>query len=80
MAAVGSVIVCEYVEMPALAIAHDCLRLVIACYISYGNQAERNFLSFVSSNEPVKNGCEVMYEMFHILNCSQRQWLHSSVG
>ena len=26
-------------------------------------------LSFVSSNEPVKNGCEVMYEMFHILNC-----------
>ena len=25
--------------------------------------------SFVSSNEPVKNGCEVMYEMFHVLNC-----------
>ena len=25
-------------------------------------------LSFVSSNEPVKNGCEVVYEMFHILN------------
>ena len=25
--------------------------------------------SFVSSNEPVKNGCEVTYEMFHILNC-----------
>ena len=25
--------------------------------------------SFVSSNEPVKNGCEVIYEMFHILNC-----------
>ena len=24
---------------------------------------------FVSSNEPVKNGCEVIYEMFHILNC-----------
>ena len=23
----------------------------------------------VSSNEPVKNGCEVIYEMFHILNC-----------
>ena len=23
--------------------------------------------SFVSSNEPVKNGCEVIYEMFHIL-------------
>ena len=22
--------------------------------------------SFVSSNEPVKNGCEVIYEMFHI--------------
>ena len=22
-----------------------------------------------SSNEPVKNGCEVIYEMFHILNC-----------
>ena len=25
--------------------------------------------SFVSSNEPVKHGCEVIYEMFHILNC-----------
>ena len=25
--------------------------------------------SFVSSNERVKNGCEVIYEMFHILNC-----------
>ena len=25
--------------------------------------------SFVSSNEPVKNGCEGIYEMFHILNC-----------
>ena len=25
--------------------------------------------SFVSSKEPVKNGCEVIYEMFHILNC-----------
>ena len=25
--------------------------------------------SFVSSNEPVNNGCEVIYEMFHILNC-----------
>ena len=25
--------------------------------------------SFVSSNEPVKNGCEMIYEMFHILNC-----------
>ena len=24
--------------------------------------------SFVSSNGPVKNGCEVIYEMFHILN------------
>ena len=24
---------------------------------------------FVSSNEPVKNGCEVIYEMFHILHC-----------
>ena len=23
----------------------------------------------MSSNEPVKNGCEVIYEMFHILNC-----------
>jgi len=23
----------------------------------------------VSSNEPVKNGCEVIYEIFHILNC-----------
>jgi len=25
--------------------------------------------SFVGSNEPVRNGCEVMYEIFHILNC-----------
>ena len=25
--------------------------------------------SFVSSNEPVNNGIEVIYEMFHILNC-----------
>ena len=25
--------------------------------------------SFVSSNQPVKNGCEVIYEMFRILNC-----------
>ena len=25
--------------------------------------------SFVSSNELVKNGCEVIYEMIHILNC-----------
>ena len=25
--------------------------------------------SFLSTNEPVKNGCEVIYEMFHILNC-----------
>ena len=23
----------------------------------------------MSSNEPVRNGCEVMYEMFHIWNC-----------
>ena len=23
----------------------------------------------MSSNEPVKSGCEVIYEMFHILNC-----------
>ena len=23
----------------------------------------------MSSNEPVKNGFEVIYEMFHILNC-----------
>ena len=23
----------------------------------------------MSSNERVKNGCEVIYEMFHILNC-----------
>ena len=28
----------------------------------------------MSSNEPVKNGCEVIYEMFHILNCDD----HSS--
>ena len=25
--------------------------------------------SFVSSNEPVKNGWEVIHELFHILNC-----------
>ena len=25
--------------------------------------------SFVSSNEPVKNECEMIYKMFHILNC-----------
>ena len=25
--------------------------------------------SFVSSNEPVKNRCEVIYKMFHILKC-----------
>jgi len=25
--------------------------------------------SFVRSNEPVRNECEVIYEMFHILNC-----------
>ena len=25
--------------------------------------------SFVISNKPVKNGCEVIYEMFHVLNC-----------
>ena len=23
----------------------------------------------MSSNEPVKNGCKVIYEVFHILNC-----------
>ena len=23
----------------------------------------------MTSNEPVKNGCEVIFEMFHILNC-----------
>ena len=23
----------------------------------------------MSSNEPVKNGCEVIYEIFHISNC-----------
>ena len=29
--------------------------------------------SFVSSNEPVKNGCEVIYEMFHIpVRCSNQ--------
>ena len=25
--------------------------------------------SFVTSNEPVKNGCQMIYEKFHILNC-----------
>ena len=25
--------------------------------------------SFVSFNEHVRNGCEVIYEIFHILNC-----------
>ena len=28
--------------------------------------------SAVSSNEPVKNGCEVIFEMFHILYCGFR--------
>ena len=23
----------------------------------------------MSSNEPVRNGCEVIYEIFHMLNC-----------
>ena len=23
----------------------------------------------MSANEPVKNGCEVIYEMFHVSNC-----------
>ena len=23
----------------------------------------------MSSNEPVQNGCEVIYEMFHVLDC-----------
>ena len=23
----------------------------------------------MSFNDPVKNGCEVIYEMFHLLNC-----------
>ena len=27
----------------------------------------------MSSNEPVKNRCEVIYEMFHILNCGFEQ-------
>ena len=31
--------------------------------------------SFVSSNEPVKNGCEVIYEMFHTVN-----WLERCTG
>ena len=31
----------------------------------------------MSSNEPVKNGCEVMYEMFHILNCDNHSLLFS---
>ena len=26
----------------------------------------------MSSNEPVKNGCEVIYEMFQILKCGIR--------
>ena len=25
--------------------------------------------SFVSSNEPAWNECELLYEMFHMLNC-----------
>ena len=31
----------------------------------------------MSSNEPVKIGCEVMYEMFHILNCDNHSLLFS---
>ena len=34
--------------------------------------------SFVSSNEPVKNGCEVIYEMFHILNCGFENQIYDS--
>ena len=34
--------------------------------------------SFVSCNEPVKNGCKVIYEILHILNCgflkSSKPW------
>ena len=35
--------------------------------------------SFVSSIEPVKNGCEVIYEMFHILNCRFEMTFHISL-
>ena len=34
---------------------------------------------FVSSNEPVKNGFEVIYEMFHILNSSKPWSLRSKL-
>ena len=34
--------------------------------------------SFVSSNEPVKNGCKVIYEMFHILNCGFENQIYDS--
>ena len=37
--------------------------------------------SFVSSNEPVKNGCEEIYEMFHISNfASWISWLERRTG
>ena len=29
----------------------------------------------MSSNGPVENGCEVIYEMFHILNCGSSKLL-----
>ena len=52
--------------------------------LSYG-ATDVGSWSFVSSNEPVKNGCEVIYEMFHILNCglskpwSSQLWTHDLI-
>ena len=43
----------------------DSLEVKIVSHLS----TEKKIWSFVSSNEPVKNGCEVIYEMFHILKC-----------
>ena len=34
----------------------------------------------MSSNEPVKNGCEVIYEMFHILNCDDHGLLNNELA
>ena len=33
----------------------------------------------MSCNEPVKNGCEVIYEMFHILNCGKKKLFQASI-
>ena len=38
------------------------------CQLSY-EATDIGSWSFVGSNEPIRNECEVIYEIFHILNC-----------